>query len=66
MHYKFTLPIPKLFVKNLLWVTQIIPESHLVIVCKGYDEDDENYTALYWNDDAENCRDYSNYRIWLG
>jgi len=37
-----------LFAKIIL---RLNPFRKLIVVCKGYDGDDENYTELVWEDD---------------
>jgi hypothetical protein len=59
------LPIYKLFVKPILYFSQFFDECNFVIVCKGYNDDFELSTGIYWQDDKENCLDYSDYKVWL-
>lgn len=60
--------IPRLFVKSLLWLTQFFEDKNLLVVCKGYGDDYELYTGLYWTEDKdinffERC--YEDFRLWI-
>lgn len=60
--------IPKVFVKLFLFIIQNINDNHIALVCKGYNEEYDNYTALYWNDDKDlDLKDetYRDFQIWL-
>lgn len=61
----FGIPIFKFLVSPLLWFSQFLNEKNLVLVCKGYDDDFELFTGIYWRDDKDNCLDYENYKIWI-
>jgi len=45
------------------------PFKKLIVVCKGYDGDDENFTELVWEDDKYMDfyvkEMYSNFELWL-
>ena len=53
-------------VKPLLWLTKFFNDEKAVVVCKGYGDDWDYYTGLYWEEDKSiNLRDYNNFRLWL-
>lgn len=62
----FTLNIPAFSVKLFLWLSQFFNDNNFIVVCKGYDDDWDYYTGLYWNEDKNLetrwCKDY---QIWL-
>ena len=43
--------------------------KRLMVVCRGYNEDDENFTALVWEDDKNlnfyDRIDYPEFQLWL-
>lgn len=57
----------KKIVKPLLFISKFFNDNYLVIVCKGYDGDDNDYTGLYWSEDKDldtSDEQYSNFKIW--
>lgn len=61
------IPIPRILVKPLLWLSQFTTDNNLLIVCKGYDEDDEMFTGLYWDEDKDlvvSDHKYSCFQLW--
>ena len=48
--------------KAILWLSQFFSENVFLLVCKGYDEDDDDYTGLYWRDDKDT--DFSDDSYW--
>ena len=61
----FEISILKFLVKPTIWLSQFLDENYFVLVCKGYDDDWENFTGIYWQDDKENCLVYKDYKIWV-
>jgi hypothetical protein len=74
-----TIRIPRTLVRLLLWASQFVLDTTFQIVCKGYNEDYENYTGLVWEDDQDlNPYDcyigldgkkyycYEDFQIWMG
>jgi hypothetical protein len=62
------IPIHRVIAKPILWLLQFIMEKYLLLVCKGYDEDEEYFTGLYWNDDKDmffTDKTYFNYQLWV-
>lgn len=61
-------PIPRIFAKWLLWLEDQIPGYYLVM-CRGYNEDEVNFTELVWEDDKDldflNTQDYPEFQIWI-
>jgi hypothetical protein len=61
----FEIPVFKFSIKPILWLSQFFNENNFVLVCKGYDDDFELFTGIYWKDDKENCLDYGDYQVWI-
>ena len=66
--YSQEINVPRLIIKPLLWFTHFFSDNNLVLVCKGYGDDYEMYTGLYWQDDksidfSEKC--YEDFQLWL-
>jgi hypothetical protein len=60
--------ITKSFVKIFLFISRFFSDNNFVVVCKGYDADEENYTGLYWDDDKDiYLRDdtYYDFQLWF-
>ena len=62
--------ISKLFVKYLLFLSNyinIIKPNILLVVCKGYNDDHNNYTELVWRDDRDSWmyNDYYDFKLWI-
>lgn len=58
--------VPKIFVKPMLWLTQFFHDRNAVLVCKGYGDDWEYYTGLYWDEDKDlEVQWYEDYRVWI-
>jgi hypothetical protein len=59
--------ISKRIVKSLLFVSKYFNDNYFIIVCKGYDEDDDNFTGLYWSEDKDldlSDGTYSDFQLW--
>lgn len=60
--------ISRRIAKPILYLSKFFNDNYFILVCKGYNEDDVNYTGLYWNEDRDlDFRDetYSDFQIWL-
>jgi hypothetical protein len=60
--------IPRIFVKLVLYFTSFFNDNKIILVCKGYNEDYENYTGLYFEEDKEiNSFDdiYEDFQLWI-
>jgi len=61
--------IPRAFAVVVLWLSQFFDDRRLVLVCRGYDGDDADYTGLYWEEDKSSDLSaddaYSNFRLWI-
>lgn len=59
--------ISRYLARTALWLTQFI--SGYIVVCRGYNEDDINFTELVWEDDCslEFSDDFSypEFQIWI-
>ena len=44
-------------VKPILWLTNFFSDNIVVVVCKGYGDDWDYYTGLYWDEDKDLWRD---------
>lgn len=53
----------KFLVKPILWFSHFLNDNYFVLICKGYDDDFENFTGIYWRDDKENCLNYEEYNL---
>ncbi len=63
-----SIKIAKRLVKIFLFVSRFFSDNNFVVVCKGYGEDEENYTGLYWDDDKDiYLRDdtYYDFQLWF-
>lgn len=61
-----TFKIPEFSVKLFLWLSHFFSDNNFVVVCKGYDNDYDYYTGLYWNEDKDlEIKCYKDYQIWL-
>jgi len=62
----FAIKIPSFSVKFFLRIASCFNDNNFVVVCKGYCEDWENYTGLYWNEDKYlELGWYEDYQIWV-
>lgn len=63
-----TIPIPRILAKPFLWLQNKNPRRYLVM-CRGYNADDENFTELVWEDDKGlnfcSKQDYPDFQIWI-
>ena len=60
--------IPRFFGKILLWISQFFNDNKFLLVCKGYNEDNDYFTGLYWRDDKDLDffdKSYGNFQLWL-
>lgn len=59
--------ISRLLVKPLLRLQHMIPHCYLVM-CRGYNEDDVNFTELVWEEDKDldffDKQNYPEFQIW--
>lgn len=63
-----SLKIPKFLVKPVLFITNFFNDNKIILVCKGYNEDYENYIGLYWDEDKDmdlSDNVYEDFRIWI-
>lgn len=60
------LPLPPFFAKLVL---RMNPFHRLIVVCRGYSEDYENFTELVWKDDKEldfyDRETYPEFQLWV-
>lgn len=58
--------IPSFLAKLIL---RLNPFRHVLVMCRGYSEDDENFTELVWEDDKEldfyDRKTYPEFQLWL-
>jgi len=47
------LNIPAFSMKLFMWLFQFFRDNNFVVVCKGYGNDWDYCTGLYWNDDKD-------------
>jgi hypothetical protein len=62
------IPVPRFMAHFLLWLSQFFHERYFLLLCMGYGDDHEMYTALYWDDDRDFCfgnPQYYDFRLWL-
>lgn len=58
--------IPKILVKPVLWFTGFFSDQKFVLVCKGYNDDWNYYTGLYWCEDKDmDVNWYEAYQLWI-
>lgn len=63
-----SISIPRVLAKSFLWLSQFTDDNTLLLVCKGYDEDNNNFTGLYWGEDKDldlTERTYFNFQLWF-
>ena len=62
----FELPLTPLLAKLIL---RINPFRRLLVMCKGYNEDYENFTELVWKDDKgldfQDRETYQEFQLWF-
>lgn len=51
---RIEIPIFKKIAKPLIWFTNFFSDNNAVVVCKGYGDDWDYYTGLYWDEDKDN------------
>lgn len=52
--------------KSLIWLAKFFNDERVVVVCKGYGDDWDYYTGLYWDEDKDNdLSEYDNFKLWL-
>lgn len=62
----FTIKIPPFSVKFFLKLSSFFNDNNFVVVCKGYGEDWEYYTGLYWSEDKDlELSWYEDFQIWV-
>lgn len=60
------IPTNPLIIKILLFLTWFFYDKHAVLVCKGYGDDWDYYTGLYWQEDKDlGFYDYDDFQLWL-
>jgi len=53
-------------IKPLFWLTSFFNDNKVILVCKGYGEDWDYYTGLYWQEDKNiNFKEYDDFQLWL-
>jgi hypothetical protein len=58
--------ILKSIVKPLLWLTKFFNDKQAIVVCRGYGDDWDYYTGLYWDEDKDNdFGEYNDFKLWL-
>jgi hypothetical protein len=63
---KIDIPVSKRVIKPLLWLTKFFKDENAVLVCKGYGDDWNYYTGLYWDEDKDaEFNEYEYYRLWV-
>ena len=63
-----TLKIPRYFAKPVLYLTNFFNDNKVILVCKGYDNDFDNHTGLYWDEDKDTDFSddvYEDFQIWI-
>jgi len=59
--------ISRYIARTMLWLTQYIPG--FIVVCRGYNDDDINFTELVWEDDCIldflDKQSYPEFQIWI-
>ena len=62
----FAILVPKLLVKPMLWFSKFFKDETAVLACKGYGDDWEYYTGLYWDEDYDiDVNWYTDYELWV-
>lgn len=63
------IPLLPLFAKCILRIIPYRFSHRLLVVCRGYNEDFENFTELVWEDDKYldfyNRETYPQFQLWL-
>lgn len=51
------------------WILRINPPDWILVMCRGYEGDDENFTELCWPDDCDLDFDdnvwYPEFQLWI-
>lgn len=59
--------IPAFLARFALWMQELT--GGYLVMCRGYNEDDANFTELVWQDDKDldflSTQDYSEFQIWI-
>ena len=59
--------VPAFLARFALWIQQFSGEY--LVVCRGYNEDDANFTELVWEDDKDldfgDRQSYPEFQIWI-
>ncbi|EKE15511.1 MAG: hypothetical protein ACD_11C00147G0005 [uncultured bacterium] len=64
-----TIPLSPFFAKSILRIIPYRFSHRLLVVCRGYSEDFENFTELVWQDDKNldftDRATYPQFQLWL-
>lgn len=59
--------VPAFLVRSALWIQQFT--GGYLVMCRGYNEDDANFTELVWEDDKDldffDKGNYPAFQIWV-
>lgn len=59
--------VPAFLARFALWIQQFT--GGYLVVCRGYNEDDVNFTELVWEDDKDldfcDRQSYPEFQIWI-
>lgn len=59
--------VPAFLVRSALWIQQFT--GGYLVMCRGYNEDDANFTELVWQDDKDldfgDRQSYPEFQIWI-
>lgn len=63
----FAINLHPLIAKFILWANPFTRD--VLVMCKGYNDDDANFTELVWADDRNlnffNSVDYPEFQLWI-
>ena len=63
------IPLTPLFAKLLLRLISCNLSHRVLVMCRGYSEDDENFTELVWEDDKDldfyDKETYPEFQLWI-
>ena len=64
-----TIRVNRFLVNPILYLSHFLPSKIILIVCKGYGDDNEYFTELYWREDKgidfSSDSQYYDFQIWL-
>ena len=65
----YSIRVPRLLSEITLWLTSLLADNHVVLVCKGYNDDYDLYTGLDWGEDRNldlaNDKSYEDFQLWI-